>query len=155
MRVGIGWDIHKMVEGRRLVLGGVEIPFEKGLEGHSDADALLHAIIDALLGAAEMSDIGTHFPDSDPAYKDISSVELLDKTRQMLGEKGRKVANIDCIIFAQQPKMAEHIPAMKKVVAETLGIEVTQVNVKAKTTEGLGLVGDGSAIAAQAVALIE
>ncbi len=155
MRIGIGWDIHKLVAGRKLMLGGVEIPFDKGLAGHSDADSLLHAIIDALLGAAEMNDIGTHFPDTDAAYKDISSLELLNKTRGMLADKGKKIGNIDCIVFAEKPKLAEQMPLMKQAIAETLGLDPAQVNIKAKTTEGMGLVGEGEAIAAQAVALIE
>ena len=155
MRIGIGWDIHRLVEGRELKLGGVKLDNDKGLEGHSDADALLHAIIDALLGASGLSDIGSHFPDTDPAYKDVDSLVLLDKTRELVGAKKLKVANIDCIIFAQAPKMAPHIPAMKKSIAETLGLDAAQVNIKAKTTEGLGVVGEGEAIAAQAIALLE
>ncbi|MDD6208351.1 MAG: 2-C-methyl-D-erythritol 2,4-cyclodiphosphate synthase [Clostridiales bacterium] len=154
MRVGMGYDVHRLVENRELVLGGVLIPYEKGLLGHSDADVLVHAIMDALLGAAALGDIGKHFPDTDPAYKGISSIQLLEHVKELLEERCYLVENIDATIIAQKPKMASHIPAMVSNVAKTLGIEENQVNIKATTEEGLGFTGTGEGISAQAVCLL-
>lgn len=154
MRVGFGYDVHRLVEGRPLVLGGVNIPYEKGLLGHSDADVLAHAIMDALLGAAGAGDIGRHFPDSDRQYKGISSLTLLSRVRDILAQKGLAVGNIDSVIVAQAPKLAPFMEEMKSKVAESLRIKPTQVNVKATTTEGLGFTGAGEGIAAYAVAMI-
>lgn len=155
MRVGIGYDVHKLVEGRKLIIGGVEIPYEKGLLGHSDADVLLHAIMDALLGAAAMGDIGKHFPDTDPAYEGISSVALLRNVGELLQEKGYEVGNIDAIIVAQRPKMAPYREQMRENVAKALGIAVGQVSIKATTEEGLGFTGTGEGVSSQAVVLIQ
>lgn len=155
MRVGIGYDVHKLVEGRALVLGGVNIPSEKGLLGHSDADVLVHAIIDALLGAAGEGDIGKHFPDSDIKYRGISSLILLSKVRELFNVKGLEILNIDSVIIAQEPKLAPYREKMTDNVAQTLGISARQVNVKATTTEGLGFTGTGEGIAAYAVAMIK
>ncbi len=154
MRVGTGYDVHKLVEGRKLIIGGVEIPHEKGLLGHSDADVLIHAIMDALLGAATLGDIGVHFPDTDPAYKDISSILLLEKVRDLLADKGYSVGNIDATIIAQRPKMTPHIAEMRENIAHALDIETDYVNIKATTEEGLGFTGTGEGISAQAVALL-
>ncbi len=154
MRIGTGYDVHRLTEGRKLILGGVEIPFEKGLLGHSDADVLIHAIMDALLGAAALGDIGQHFPDKDAAYKDIDSRVLLRKVRELLAGKLYVVSNIDATIIAQRPKLATYLTAMRENIAEDLGIEVGQVSVKATTEEGLGFTGSGEGIAAQAVCLI-
>ena len=139
MRVGMGYDVHKLVDGRDLILGGVKIPYEKGLLGHSDADVLLHAVMDALLGAAALGDIGKHFPDTDPAYEGASSIKLLEEVGKLIDEKLYVIGNIDATIIAQRPKMAPHIEQMRKNVAEALHIEVEQVNIKATTEEGLGL----------------
>ncbi|HHY42419.1 MAG TPA: 2-C-methyl-D-erythritol 2,4-cyclodiphosphate synthase [Thermoanaerobacterales bacterium] len=155
MRIGIGFDVHQLVEGRKLILGGVTIPFEKGLLGHSDADVLVHAINDALLGACALGDIGKHFPDTDPAYKDISSIKLLKRVKDLLSVHGYKVVNIDSVICAERPKLAPYIDEMRKNIAETLSIAVDRVSVKATTTEGLGFEGKGEGISAQAVCLIE
>lgn len=155
MRVGMGYDVHRLVEGRKLILGGVEIPYEKGLLGHSDADVLLHAIMDAMLGAAALGDIGRHFPDNDPAYKGADSMQLLAACREKIAAKGYQVHNVDALICAQAPKMAPHIEQMRENIAETLKIDVDAVNVKATTTERLGFVGDGSGISAYAVCLLE
>lgn len=155
MRVGMGYDVHKLVEGRDLILGGVKIPYEKGLLGHSDADVLLHAIMDALLGAAALGDIGRHFPDTEEAYKGISSMKLLEHVRTLLDEKLYVIENIDATIIAQHPKMLPHIPAMRQNIAEALQIEVDQVNVKATTEEGLGFTGSGEGISSQAICAIE
>ncbi len=155
MRVGMGYDVHKLVEGRDLILGGVKIPYEKGLLGHSDADVLLHAIMDALLGAAALGDIGRHFPDTEEAYKGISSMKLLEHVRTLLDEKLYVIENIDATIIAQCPKMLPHIPAMRQNIAEALQIEVDQVNVKATTEEGLGFTGSGEGISSQAICAIE
>ena len=155
MRVGIGYDYHRLVEGRKLVLGGVEIPFGKGLAGHSDGDVLTHAICDALLGAAGLGDIGQRFPDNDPQWKGADSIQFLARVVDLLGEKGLRVAQVDCIVLAQEPKLAPHFAPMRERLAKTLGIEQAQVNVKAKTTEGLEAIGQGEAMAAQAVALLE
>ena len=155
MRVGMGYDVHKLVEGRDLILGGVKIPYEKGLLGHSDADVLLHAIMDALLGAAALGDIGKHFPDTDPAYKGASSIRLLEEVGRMIDEKLYVICNIDATIIAQRPKMAPHIEQMRKNVAEALHIEVDQVNIKATTEEGLGFTGTGEGISSQAIASLD
>ena len=154
MRIGQGFDVHQLVEGRKCIIGGVEIPFEKGLLGHSDADVLLHAITDAILGAAGKGDIGKHFPDTDQAYKDADSVELLRVVWRMLQAEGYALGNLDCTIIAQKPKMLPHIPAMIAVISEVLECTIDQVNVKATTTEQLGFTGRGEGIAAQAVVLI-
>ena len=155
MRIGQGFDVHALVTGRPLIIGGVTIPHEKGLAGHSDADVLLHAICDALLGAAALGDIGRHFPDTDAAYKDADSRVLLRRVGQFLKAAGFSVANIDSTIVAQAPKMAPHIPAMVANIAADLGIARDLVNVKAKTTEKLGFTGRGEGIAAEAIALVE
>ena len=155
MRVGMGYDVHKLVEGRDLILGGVTIPYEKGLLGHSDADVLLHAIMDALLGAAALGDIGKHFPDTEEAYKGISSMKLLEHVRKLLDENLYVIENIDATIIAQRPKMLSHIPSMRQNIAEALQIEVDQVNVKATTEEGLGFTGSGEGISSQAICAIE
>ena len=154
MRIGTGYDVHRLTEGRKLIMGGVEIPFEKGLSGHSDADVLIHAVMDALLGAAGLGDIGLHFPDTDPAYKGISSVLLLERVGELLGGKGFLIENIDATIIAQAPKMRPFIDTMRKNIAGALGIDAEYVNVKATTEEGLGFTGSGQGIAAQAVCLI-
>lgn len=154
MRIGMGYDVHKLVEGRKLIVGGVEIPYEKGLLGHSDADVLLHAVMDALLGAAALGDIGKHFPDTDPAYKGISSMELLRHVGKLLEEHCFLVENIDATIIAQAPKMRPHIDAMRQNIADALKIDVSQVNVKATTEEGLGFTGSGEGISSQAVCLL-
>lgn len=151
MRVGMGYDVHRLVEERKLILGGVEIPYEKGLLGHSDADVLLHAIMDALLGAAALGDIGKHFPDTDPAYKGISSIRLLEHVGRLLEDHNYVVGNIDATIIAQRPKMAPHIPKMRANVAKALGIEESQINIKATTEEGLGFTGTGEGISSQAI----
>ena len=155
MRIGHGYDVHKLVEGRDLILGGVKIPFEKGLLGHSDADVLLHAVSDSLLGAAALGDIGKHFPDTDPAYKGADSLELLRIVGQKVAEAGYKVGNIDVTMIAQRPKLKDHIPVMRENIARVLHIEVDQVNVKATTEEHLGFTGDGSGMSCHAVCLLE
>lgn len=154
MRIGTGYDVHRLSEGRKLILGGVTIPYEKGLLGHSDADVLLHAVMDALLGAAALGDIGQHFPDKDAAYKDIDSRVLLRKVRDLLTEKLYVVSNIDATIIAQQPKLMPYLTKMRENIASDLGLELDQVSVKATTEEGLGFTGTGEGIAAQAVCLI-
>ena len=151
MRVGMGYDVHRLAENRELILGGVKIPYEKGLLGHSDADVLIHAIMDALLGAAAMGDIGKHFPDTDAAYKGISSVKLLMHVRELLEDGLYVIGNIDATIIAQRPKMAPFIQQMRENIADALHIEVGQVNVKATTEEGLGFTGTGEGISAQAI----
>ena len=155
MRIGHGYDVHRLVEGRKLILGGVEIPYEKGLLGHSDADVLLHALSDALLGAAALGGIGQHFPDSDERYRGADSRVLLRAVVSMLHERGYSVGNVDCTILAQRPKLAGHIPQMRENIAADLGISLDQVSVKATTEEGLGFTGEGLGIAAHAVALID
>ena len=155
MRIGQGFDIHVLVEGRKLIIGGVTIPFAKGLAGHSDADVLLHAICDALIGAAGLGDIGRHFPDTDPQYKGIDSRKLLRAVTALLARNGWLAANVDATIIAEQPKMAPHIPAMVANIAADLGINGAFVNVKAKTAEKLGAVGRGEGIAAEAVVLLQ
>lgn len=153
-RIGEGWDIHQLVEGRKLMLGGVEIPHTKGLLGHSDADALLHAITDALLGAAAMGDIGTHFPDTDAQFKGADSAVLLAEAVRRVREKGYAIGNVDSTVIAQTPKLAPHIPGMRARIAHVLGVEVDQVNVKAKTAEKMGPVGEGRAMEARAVVIL-
>lgn len=155
MRVGIGYDVHRLVPGRKMILGGVEIPWEMGLLGHSDADVLVHAVMDALLGAAALGDIGQHFPDTDPAYEGISSISLLERVGNLLREKGWKVGNLDAIIVAQKPKMAPHIPDMRKNISRALGIDEDQVSVKATTEEKLGFTGTLEGISSHAVCLLE
>lgn len=154
IRIGQGFDVHKFAEGRKLIIGGVEIPYEKGLLGHSDADVLLHAITDAILGALSMKDIGTHFPDNDPKYKNADSAVLLNEVWQKAKEQGYKLINMDCTIIAQKPKMAPFIDAIRKRISGILEADEGQINVKATTTEGLGFTGRGEGIAALAVVLI-
>ena len=155
MRAGLGYDVHRLVAGRKLMLGGVEIPFEKGLLGHSDADVLLHALCDAMLGAACLGDIGMHFPDTDSRYKDISSLALLESTRVMVRNAGYRVENIDATVFAQAPRIAPYRIAIQKSIASALRIEIDAVNIKATTTEDLGTIGEGEGIGAMCVALLE
>ena len=155
MRIGHGYDVHRLVEGRKLILGGQEIPYELGLLGHSDADVLTHAVMDALLGAAGLWDIGHAFPDNDPAYAGISSLLLLERVMEMLHDKGLRVGNVDATILAQRPKLAAYIPAMRQALARTMGVDEARVNVKATTEEGLGFTGRGEGMAAHAVALLE
>lgn len=154
MRIGTGYDVHRLTEDRRLIIGGVDIPYEKGLLGHSDADVLLHAVMDALLGAAALGDIGAHFPDSDDAYKGISSIRLLERVAEILADSNYIIENIDSTVIAQKPKLSPHIQAMRKNIAGALGIDVSRVSVKATTEEGLGFTGSGEGIAAQASALL-
>ena len=155
MRIGHGYDVHKLVEGRDLILGGVKIPYEKGLLGHSDADVLLHAVSDSLLGAAALGDIGVHFPDTDPAYKGADSLKLLAIVGKNVAEAGFNVSNIDVTMIAQRPKLKDHIPQMRSNIARVLNLDVNQVNVKATTEEHLGFTGDGSGMACHAVCLLE
>lgn len=155
MRIGHGYDVHKLVEDRKLILGGVDIPYEKGLLGHSDADVLLHAISDALLGAAALGDIGKHFPDTDMAFKDADSRNLLRQVVNLIEEKGYRVGNIDCTIIAQKPKLKDYIEIMRKNIASDCNVDVSCVNVKATTEEGLGFTGEGSGISAHAVCILE
>ena len=155
MRIGTGYDVHRLVEDRKLILGGVEIPYEKGLLGHSDADVLVHAVMDALLGAAALGDIGGHFPDSDPRYEGADSLALLREVCRILREAGFEPGNVDATIVAQAPKLAPHIPAMRRNIAAAMGLETSCVSVKATTEERLGFTGEGLGIAAQAAALID
>lgn len=155
MRIGHGYDVHRLTEGRKLILGGVDIPYEKGLLGHSDADVLTHAIMDALLGAAALGDIGKLFPDTNPAYAGADSLVLLERVGKRLSDAGYRVGNIDATILAQRPKLAPHIPQMRTNLANRLGIEVDQVSIKATTEEGLGFTGTGEGMAAHAVCLLE
>ena len=155
MRVGIGYDVHRLVEGRRLILGGVEIPHTLGLLGHSDADVLVHAVMDALLGAAALGDIGQHFPDTDPAYEGADSLGLLARVGQLLQDEGYVIGNIDATVIAQKPKLAPHIAQMKENIAKTLGLDLSQVNIKATTEERLGFTGREEGISAQAVCAID
>ena len=155
MRIGHGYDVHKLTEGRKLILGGVDIPYDKGLLGHSDADVLTHAIMDALLGAAALGDIGKLFPDNDPAYAGADSLVLLERVGERIAQAGYRVGNIDATILAQKPKLAPHIPQMRANLAHRLGLEVDQVSVKATTEEGLGFTGAGEGMAAHAVCLLE
>ncbi len=155
MRIGMGYDVHKLVEGRPLILGGVTIPYEKGLLGHSDADCLVHAIMDSLLGAAALGDIGKHFPDTDPEYEGADSLKLLAAVKKMLDDRSYIIGNIDATIIAQKPKMAGFIPKMRQKIADTLEIELDRINVKATTEEGLGFTGEGLGISCQSIALLE
>ena len=155
VRIGHGYDVHRLVEGRRLILGGVDVPWERGLLGHSDADVLTHAVMDALLGAAGLRDIGYYFPDTDPAYAGADSLKLLARVMELLGTRGLSVGNVDATILAQRPKLAPHIPQMRDNLARTMEVGPEQVNVKATTEEGLGFTGSGEGMAAHAVALIE
>lgn len=155
MRIGMGYDVHKLISGRKLILGGVAIPFEKGLLGHSDADVLVHSICDALFGAAGLGDIGLHFPDSDPEFKDISSIKLLEKTNKMVYEKGFNLKNLDCTVFAQEPKISSFREKMQQNIARVMNTSTDCINIKATTTEGLGMFGRGEGIGAMCVALIE
>lgn len=154
MRSGIGYDVHRLVEHRKLIVGGVDIPFEKGLLGHSDADVLVHAVIDALLGAAALGDIGSHFPDTDAAFLNADSMKLLVRTGELLAQRGYRIVNIDSVIVAQRPKMAPYIAQMRQNIAQALGISVDDVSIKAKTEEGLGFTGTGEGMAAHAVCLL-
>lgn len=154
LRIGIGWDSHPLVSGRRLLLGGVEIPYDKGLSGWSDADVAIHAIIDALCGAGDLGDIGILFPSNEAKHKDISSLVLLGKTAELLRAKGLRVANIDVTIIAQKPKLSPFVPKMRKQISQALAVDPTQVTVKATTANGLGFIGRGEGMAAQAVALL-
>ena len=155
IRVGLGYDVHRLTEGRKLILGGVDIPFERGLLGHSDADVLLHAIIDALFGAAALGDIGSPFPDTDPRYKGADSLKLLEEVGNLLAAKGYVVGNVDATIVAQKPKMLPHIPQMRENIARVLRVDIDQINVKATTEEHLGFTGSGQGISSYAVAGIE
>jgi 2-C-methyl-D-erythritol 2,4-cyclodiphosphate synthase len=152
---GIGYDLHRLASGRKLILGGIEVPFEKGPVGHSDGDALAHAICDALLGAAGLGDIGTHFPDTDPRWKDADSLRFLEHVRTLLAEKHLRIMHLDAIVITERPKLGPHFSAMREALAEALGIEASRINLKAKTNEGVGAVGRGEAIAAQAIATLE
>lgn len=154
MRVGLGYDVHKLVENRKLILGGVEIPYEKGLLGHSDADVLVHAIMDALLGAAALGDIGKHFPDTDPKYKGADSMVLLREVKRLISEQNYVVENIDATVIAQRPKLAPYIDTMRENIAKVLGLSKNQVNVKATTEEGLGFTGVGQGISSQAICML-
>lgn len=154
MRIGFGWDLHRLVPGRPLLLGGIEVPFEKGESGHSDGDVLIHAVIDALLGAANLGDIGTHFPPSDPAYKNISSRTLLEKVMLLVREKGYSIGNMDCTIILERPKLKDYKPRIARQLAEDLGISTDDISVKAKTKEGVDAVGTGEAIEAHACVLL-
>lgn len=155
MRIGIGYDVHRLVEGRDLIIGGIKIPHEKGLLGHSDADVLTHAVMDALLGAASLGDLGTHFPDTAVEYKDADSLALLREVRHMLKKKNFKIINIDAVIIAQEPKMKPFIPAMREKLAEILHLTIEDINIKATTEEGLGFTGSKEGISSQAVVLID
>ena len=155
MRIGQGYDVHRLVEGRKCIIGGVEIPYEKGLLGHSDADVLLHAIMDALLGAAALGDIGKHFPDTDPAYEGADSLELLRLTGEKLRDAGYRTVNVDATVIAQRPKMAPYIDVMRKNIADALEADTEKISVKATTEEGLGFTGRGEGIASMAIALLE
>ena len=154
MRIGMGYDVHKLVEGRKLILGGVDIPYEKGLLGHSDADVLVHAIMDALLGAAGLDDIGKHFPDTDPKYKGISSILLLKHVGELVRENGYTIGNIDATVVAQRPKLRPYIDEMRKNMADALGIDVKDINVKATTEEGMGFTGEGMGMSSTAICLL-
>jgi 2-C-methyl-D-erythritol 2,4-cyclodiphosphate synthase len=154
-RAGIGYDLHRLTTGRKLVLGGIEVPFDRGPVGHSDGDALAHAICDALLGAAALGDIGTHFPDTDPQWKDAHSLRFLERVRALLAERGLRIAQIDAVVIAERPKLGPHFPAMREALAKALGIGPGQINLKAKTNEGMDAVGRGEAIAAQAIATLD
>jgi 2-C-methyl-D-erythritol 2,4-cyclodiphosphate synthase len=154
-RSGIGYDLHRLATGRKLILGGIEVPFEKGPVGHSDGDALAHAICDALLGAAGLGDIGTHFPDTDPKWKDAQSLRFLEHVRGLLAERRLRIMHLDAIVITERPKLGPHFSAMREALAQALGIETSRINLKAKTNEGVGAVGRGEAIAAQAIATVD
>jgi 2-C-methyl-D-erythritol 2,4-cyclodiphosphate synthase len=154
-RAGIGYDLHRLAAGRKLVLGGVEVPFDRGPVGHSDGDALVHAICDALLGAAGLGDIGVHFPDTDPRWKDVGSIRFLARVRTLLSERKLRIGHIDAVVIAEQPKLTPHFPAMCNALAAVLEIDPAHINLKAKTNEGMDAVGRGEAIAAQAIATLE
>ncbi len=154
-RAGIGYDLHRLAEGRKLILGGIEVPFHKGPVGHSDGDALAHAICDALLGAAGLGDIGTHFPDTDPKWKDVSSLRFLERVRELLVEQRLRIAHIDAVVITEKPKLGPHFPAMQEALAKSLGISTFAINLKAKTNEGVDAIGHGEAIAAQAIVTLE
>lgn len=154
-RSGIGYDLHRLATGRKLILGGIEVPFEKGPVGHSDGDALAHAICDALLGAAGLGDIGTHFPDTDPKWKDAQSLRFLEHVRGLLAERRLRIMHLDAIVITERPKLGPHFSAMREALARALGIETSRINLKAKTNEGVGAVGRGEAIAAQAIATVD
>lgn len=155
MRIGHGYDVHRLVEGRKLILGGVEIPYEKGLDGHSDADVLVHAVMDALLGAAALGDIGKHFPDTDEAYRGIDSLLLLDRVNETIIQKGYSISNIDVTVIAQKPKLSPYIPLMKERLTQRLHLDEDQLNIKATTEERLGFTGRGEGISCHAVCLLE
>jgi 2-C-methyl-D-erythritol 2,4-cyclodiphosphate synthase len=155
LRVGMGYDVHRLVPGRKLILGGVEIEYELGLLGHSDADCLTHAIMDSILGAAALGDIGKHFPDTDERYKGADSMKLMSVVRELIENEGFRIGNVDATIIAQKPKMAPHIPEMRRRIAEVLGVAESRINVKATTEEGLGFTGEGLGIACQSIALLE
>ena len=154
-RAGIGYDLHRLAEGRKLILGGIEVPFHKGPVGHSDGDALAHAICDALLGAAGLGDIGTHFPDTDPKWKDVSSLRFLERVRELLVEQRLLIVHIDAVVITEKPKLGPHFPAMREALAKSLGISTSAINLKAKTNEGVDAIGHGEAIAAQAIVTLE
>jgi len=154
-RAGIGYDLHRLAEGRKLILGGVELPFHKGPVGHSDGDALAHALCDALLGAAGLGDIGTHFPDTDPKWKDVSSLLFLERIRELLSEHKFRITHIDAIVITEKPKLGPHFPAMREALGKSLGIPPSAINLKAKTNEGVDAIGRGEAIAAQVIVTLE
>jgi 2-C-methyl-D-erythritol 2,4-cyclodiphosphate synthase len=154
-RCGIAYDLHRLADGRKLMIGGIEVPFEKGSVGHSDGDVLSHTLCDALLGAAGLGDIGTHFPDSDPKWKGASSLIFLEHTRKLLNERGMRINHLDAVVICERPKLVPHFPAMRAALAKALGIAVEQINLKAKTNEGTGEIGRGEAVAAQAIATLE
>jgi 2-C-methyl-D-erythritol 2,4-cyclodiphosphate synthase len=154
-RTGIGYDLHRLAEGRKLILGGIEVPFHKGPVGHSDGDALAHAICDALLGAAGLGDIGTHFPDTDPKWKDVSSLRFLERVRDLLAEHQLRISHMDAVVITEKPKLGPHFPAMREALAKSLGISISAINLKAKTNEGVDAIGHGEAIAAQAIVTLE
>jgi 2-C-methyl-D-erythritol 2,4-cyclodiphosphate synthase len=154
-RSGIGYDLHRLAEGRKLILGGIELPFAKGPVGHSDGDALAHALCDALLGAAGLGDIGTHFPDTDPKWKDAESLKFLEHIRDMLAARGYRIVHIDATVITEKPKLGPHFPAMREALAKSLGVQASIINLKAKTNEGVDAIGRGEAIAAQAIATLD
>jgi len=154
-RAGIGYDLHRLAENRKFILGGIEVPFHKGPVGHSDGDALAHAICDALLGAAGLGDIGAHFPDTDPKWRDVSSLRFLERIRELLAEQRLRIAHIDAVVILEKPKLGPHFPAMREALAQSLGISASAINLKAKTNEGVDAIGRGEAIAAQAIVTLE
>jgi 2-C-methyl-D-erythritol 2,4-cyclodiphosphate synthase len=155
IRAGIGYDLHRLAENRKFILGGIEVPFHKGPVGHSDGDALAHAICDALLGAAGLGDIGAHFPDTDPKWSGVSSLRFLERVRELLAEQRLRIAHIDAVVILEKPKLGPHFPAMREVLAQSLGISASAINLKAKTNEGVDAIGRGEAIAAQAIVTLE